>query len=146
MYSVCLTSTHRCIPELRQCLTELYMYVLTSCISLSTLPGYRHLAAIRMLHSFWLSLTLFTGLAIQRGITQLSGPEDRQYQYQEKMVAFLLVLEGFRTNPCDPKGHIFFDVEALILKPISEVYSRYIHYTNLAKELKSILNYKSPLI
>ena len=59
--------------------------------ALGLLRGIRHrnLAAIRM--------------ATQRGMTQLSGPGDKEYQYQKNVVDFPLVVDGFRTNP---EGHI----------------------------------------
>jgi hypothetical protein len=44
---------------------------------------------------------------------------------QEKSRAFPLVINGFRTNPKDPEGHIlFFDVEALIIQLLTEEYSQ----------------------
>ena len=80
--------------------------------ALGLLRGIRHrnMAAIKM--------------ATQRGINQLQGPGDKQYQYQEKVRAFPLVVDGFRTNQSDPEGHIlFFDVEALIVQLLAEEYS-----------------------
>jgi len=80
--------------------------------ALGLLRGLRHrnLAAIKM--------------ATQRGINQLQGPGDKQYQYQEKVRAFPLVVDGFRTNQADPEGHIlFFDVEALIVQLLAEEYT-----------------------
>ena len=63
-------------------------------------------------------------MATQRGITQLQGPGDKQYQYQEKVRAFPLVVDGFRTNQSDAESHIlFFDVEALIVQLLTEEYS-----------------------
>ena len=80
--------------------------------ALGLLRGIRHrnLAAIRM--------------ATQRGINQLQGPGDKEYQYQEKVRAFPLVVDGFRTNQSNAEGHIlFFDVEALIVQLLTEEYS-----------------------
>ena len=76
------------------------------------LRGIRHrnMAAIKM--------------ATQRGINQLQGPGDKQYQYQEKVRAFPLVVDGFRSNQSDAEGHIlFFDVEALIVQLLTEEYN-----------------------
>merc|ERR1719189_3161383 len=80
--------------------------------ALGLLRGIRHrnMAAIKM--------------ATQRGITQLQGPGDKEYQYQEKVRAFPLVVDGFRTNQSNAEGHIlFFDVEALIVQLLTEEYS-----------------------
>ncbi|XP_023324405.1 WD repeat-containing protein 7 isoform X4 [Eurytemora carolleeae] len=80
--------------------------------ALGLLRGIRHrnLAAIKM--------------ATQRGINKLQGPGDKEYQYQEKVRAFPLVVDGFRTNQADPEGHIlFFDVEALIVQLLTEEYT-----------------------
>merc|ERR1719347_966793 len=80
--------------------------------ALGLLRGIRHrnMAAIKM--------------ATQRGITQLQGPGDKQYQYQEKVRAYPLVVDGFRTNQSDAESHIlFFDVEALIVQLLTEEYS-----------------------
>jgi len=80
--------------------------------ALGLLRGIRHrnLAAIRK--------------ATQRGINQLQGPGDKEYQYQEKVQAFPLVVDGFRTNQSNAEGHIlFFDVEALIVQLLTEEYS-----------------------
>jgi len=80
--------------------------------ALGLLRGIRHrnLAAIKM--------------ATQRGINQLQGPGDKEYQYQEKVRAFPLVVDGFRTNQANPEGHIlFFDVEALIVQLLTEEYT-----------------------
>merc|ERR1719244_1168403 len=80
--------------------------------ALGLLRGIRHrnMAAIKM--------------ATQRGINQLQGPGDKQYQYQEKVRAFPLVVDGFRTNQQNAEGHIlFFDVEALIVQLLTEEYS-----------------------
>merc|ERR1719244_1110405 len=80
--------------------------------ALGLLRGIRHrnMAAIKM--------------ATQRGINQLQGPGDKQYQYQEKVRAFPLVVDGFRTNQQNAEGHIlFFDVEALIVQLLAEEYS-----------------------
>ena len=80
--------------------------------ALGLLRGIRHrnMAAIKM--------------ATQRGITQLQGPGDKQYQYQEKVRAYPLVVDGFRTNQADAESHIlFFDVEALIVQLLTEEYS-----------------------
>ena len=57
------------------------------------LRGIRHrnMAAIKM--------------ATQRGINRLQGPGDKQYQYQEKVRAFPLVVDGFRSNQSDAEGH-----------------------------------------
>merc|ERR1719189_296737 len=80
--------------------------------ALGLLRGIRHrnMAAIKM--------------ATQRGITQLQGPGDKQYQYQEKVRAYPLVVDGFRTNQTDAESHIlFFDVEALIVQLLTEEYS-----------------------
>ena len=80
--------------------------------ALGLLRGIRHrnMAAIKM--------------ATQRGITQLQGPGDKQYQYQEKVRAYPMVVDGFRTNQSDAESHIlFFDVEALIVQLLTEEYS-----------------------
>lgn len=80
--------------------------------ALGLLRGIRHrnLAAIRM--------------ATQKGINMVQGPGDKEYQYQEKVQAFPLVVDGFRTNQADGEGHIlFFDVEALIVQLLTEEYS-----------------------
>ena len=80
--------------------------------ALGLLRGIRHrnMAAIKM--------------ATQRGINQLQGPGDKQYQYQEKVRAYPLVVDGFRTNQSDAESHIlFFDVEALIVQLLTEEYS-----------------------
>merc|ERR1719244_332433 len=80
--------------------------------ALGLLRGIRHrnMAAIKM--------------ATQRGINQLQGPGDKEYQYQEKVRAFPLVVDGFRTNQQNAEGHIlFFDVEALIVQLLTEEYS-----------------------
>jgi hypothetical protein len=43
---------------------------------------------------------------------------------QEKVRAYPLVVDGFRTNQQDSEGHIlFFDVEALIVQLLTEEYS-----------------------
>ena len=76
------------------------------------LRGLRHrnLAAIKM--------------ATQRGVAQLQGRGEQEYQYTEKCRAFPLVVDGFRTNPADSEGHIFFfDVEALIFQLLTEEYA-----------------------
>merc|ERR1719431_2522056 len=80
--------------------------------ALGLLRGIRHrnMAAIKM--------------ATQRGITQLQGPGDKQYQYQEKVRANPMVVDGFRTNQTDAESHIlFFDVEALIVQLLTEEYT-----------------------
>ena len=80
--------------------------------ALGLLRGIRHrnLAAIRM--------------ATQRGINMVQGPGDKEYQYQEKVQAFPLVVDGFRTNQHNAEGHIlFFDVEALVVQLLTEEYS-----------------------
>jgi outer membrane murein-binding lipoprotein Lpp len=59
-------------------------------------------------------------LATQSGVTHKPGDID---QIREKSKAFPLVVNGFRTNPKDPEGHVlFFDVEALIVQLLTEEY------------------------
>lgn len=59
---------------------------------------------------------------LQRGLHQLqqlhqtANPDEND---QQKNRAFPLMIQGLRTNPKDPEGHIlFFDIEALIGKYI----------------------------
>jgi hypothetical protein len=49
---------------------------------------------------------------------------DKLCWLQEKVRAYPLVVDGFRTNQLDSEGHIlFFDVEALIVQLLTEEYS-----------------------
>ena len=95
--------------------------------ALGLLRGIRHrnLAAIRM--------------ATQRGITQLQGPGDKEYQYQEKVRAFPLVVDGFRTNQGDPEGHIlFFDVEALIVQVRQQGLTQYLVFWSVTSGASAV--------
>jgi hypothetical protein len=61
---------------------------------------------------------------------------------QEKVRAYPLVVDGFRTNQQDPEGHIlFFDVEALIVQLLTEEYSVMSPGLNVSTDLKFHLVY-----